>query len=616
MVFDDGTAFLRQIRLGQREIVRAIFAAVRDQDWNTVGGPINNLVIDRGNGSFEISFDVRATAGAVDFSWRGVIRGDHDGTVRYEFRGIAENTFFKNRIGLCVLHPIVECAGKPCRVLHTDGSVTQGRFPGTISPHQPFQDIRSLSHQVTNTLEAEVQFEGESFEMEDQRNWTDASFKTYSTPLALPFPVRLNRGERIDHQVTLRLRGDVSPPPPVEPPQTQAVITVDWSRPMALPTIGTGWGCGDSFASTDRADFLNALASLRLGHLRLDLHLSQQEWLPQLEEATHGSQRLGVPLHVAVFVTDQAAQELESLLMAMGRIKPMVSLWLIFHEQEKVTSASWVELARQKLVAWDRSIPLASGTNAYFAELNRDRPTVDSTTLPCYSINPQVHAFDDLSLVETLGAQRSTVEAAQTFSSREVVISPITLLPRFNPNATVVEPDRIDPSRYPELPSDPRQVTDFAAAWTIGSLASLATCDGVHALTYYEAVGPRGLMNGEGIAYPVYHVFRALADVASVYPSCSDRPHIATTLAWSDRRGRRHLLVAAFEGATSLKLLGISIDLDVTPLGPGGFERSAARSVTSSPDRSAIVTLSGLGVFLLALNETRANANSPGVTGA
>jgi len=26
--------------------------------------------------------------------------------------------------------------------------------------------------------------------MEDQRNWTDASFKTYSTPLALGFPHR------------------------------------------------------------------------------------------------------------------------------------------------------------------------------------------------------------------------------------------------------------------------------------------------------------------------------------------------------------------------------------------------------------------------------------------
>ena len=29
---------------------------------------------------------------------------------------------------------------------------------------------------------------GDVFEMEDQRNWTDASFKTYCTPLRQPFP--------------------------------------------------------------------------------------------------------------------------------------------------------------------------------------------------------------------------------------------------------------------------------------------------------------------------------------------------------------------------------------------------------------------------------------------
>ena len=33
--------------------------------------------------------------------------------------------------------------------------------------------------------------------MEDQRNWTDASFKTYSRPLALPFPYSVAAGERV-----------------------------------------------------------------------------------------------------------------------------------------------------------------------------------------------------------------------------------------------------------------------------------------------------------------------------------------------------------------------------------------------------------------------------------
>jgi len=33
-----------------------------------------------------------------------------------------------------------------------------------------------------------ISFEGDVFETEDQRNWTDASFKTYCPPLRLPYP--------------------------------------------------------------------------------------------------------------------------------------------------------------------------------------------------------------------------------------------------------------------------------------------------------------------------------------------------------------------------------------------------------------------------------------------
>ncbi len=45
------------------------------------------------------------------------------------------------------------------------------------------------------------------FETEDQRNWTDASFKTYGTPLELPFPVSIENGTRVRQSVRLRFVG-------------------------------------------------------------------------------------------------------------------------------------------------------------------------------------------------------------------------------------------------------------------------------------------------------------------------------------------------------------------------------------------------------------------------
>ena len=48
---------------------------------------------------------------------------------------------------------------------------------------------------------------GDIFEMEDQRNWSDASFKTYCTPLALPFPVEIDAGTAVTQEVCISLLG-------------------------------------------------------------------------------------------------------------------------------------------------------------------------------------------------------------------------------------------------------------------------------------------------------------------------------------------------------------------------------------------------------------------------
>ena len=43
MWFEPETVFLRRISLGQTEIIRGIYAAVRDRNWGTVPPRISNL---------------------------------------------------------------------------------------------------------------------------------------------------------------------------------------------------------------------------------------------------------------------------------------------------------------------------------------------------------------------------------------------------------------------------------------------------------------------------------------------------------------------------------------------------------------------------------------------
>jgi len=150
---------------------------------------------------------------------------------------VARSDFLRNRIGLCILHPITECAGKPVAIEHVNGSLEQGSFPRDISPHQPFFDLRSLSYEVANTgISARLEMEGDTFEMEDQRNWTDASFKTYCTPLALPLPHPVKTGDRVEQSVALSLSGNVRPILPVNlgrPPQ----LSISTTPVVTLPPI-------------------------------------------------------------------------------------------------------------------------------------------------------------------------------------------------------------------------------------------------------------------------------------------------------------------------------------------------------------------------------------------
>ncbi len=395
----------------------------------------------------------------------------------------------------------MDLAGAPCRVSHVDGSHDDVHFPtviapqlvvdGEIKPVIPFNEMAAMTYPAGDGVEAEIHFEGDIFEMEDQRNWTDASYKTYCTPLRLPFPVEVEAGTRIRQAVTVRLVGNM-PEVGEEIEDQRLKIKVFGGEGKALPQIGLGVAShGQALSEKELA----RLAALNLSHLRVGLRLSEPGYEAKLQQAAAEAKAIGAQLEAALFLSDDADAELADLVSALAGINPPVGRWLIFHENEKSTSAKWIRLARKHLADFDPTIPIGSGTNVFFTELNRDRPPIADLDLVCYSLNPQVHAFDNLSLVETLAAQAATVASARTFSGdKPLAVTPITLKMRFNPNATGPEPDPAPGQLPPQV--DVRQMSLFGAGWTVGSLKYLAGSD-VQSLTYFETTGWRGVMETE-----------------------------------------------------------------------------------------------------------------------
>lgn len=528
------------MRCGGAEVVRHLYMAVRDRDWNTIPARITGETIQVSETGFEITFEAEHRSGEIHFASRGVIRGQAD-RIEAEMEGEARSTFLKNRIGFCLLHAASECAGRPCVIVHSDGSEQRSSFPELIAPDQPFPDVRRISHQVAPGLTAAVSFEGDVFETEDQRNWTDDSYKTYSTPLALPFPARIERGARVWQRVVIELSGAGAGP---EPSDAMPVVTIGSER-RAFPRIGLG-----ANRETLGPRAASALRRLGLNHLRIDVHLVSPDWRLALTDAIANAEAIGAELEIAAHMQPGAAAELRAVQAAAASAR--VARWIVYDSARPATSPATVLAVKLLLAA-----PIAAGTNANFAELNRNRECVAAADALAFSANPQVHGDDESTMVETLGGQAAAVRSAIAFGvGRPVAVTPITLKPRFNAVAT-------SPEAGGEPPADPRQASPFVASWTLGSIAALAGA-GAGSITYFECAGARGVVDDDGEPYPVFRVFEAIAAFApdGVLESWSSQPLRVACLVLTRGPARRILLSNLIRRAVEVEVRGVRVSLE------------------------------------------------------
>ena len=590
--FDAENAFLRYIHAGTNEILRGIYAAVRDQNWGTVRPEVSNLEVDNQGDHFSVKFDVRCRERNIDFAWHGTIRGDVRGELEFAFDGVARSSFQRNRIGFCVLHAPA-AAGKPWKIENVRGETTPGQFPTFISPHQPAKEIREIAHEITPGWWAHVRMEGDTFEMEDQRNWTDASFKTYCTPLELPYPAPISEGTKVVQKIKVRLEGPAPKSDNVASPANRRILLSLEPETTALPRIGLQVSSQtEELSDTER----QRLKALHLDHLRVDLSFTNDSFPRQFRQATAQARVLGVKLHVALHLGPQPDQALNRLAVETASLRPPVSVWLVVGADPAVYQRAQASLRR--LVANARVGAAHDDVN--FTQLNRIRPASGRQEVIAYGVIPEIHAFDNLSIMETLPIQVDTVRSARQFiGDSPLIITPITL--RLQTLAQAPLPG--------ELPSnvDPRQPTLFAAAWTLGSFKYLAEA-GVQSVTYYETVGWKGIMEAAGGAplpgkfpstpgavFPIYHVLRDISDFAGERVQRVSSSDTLSVAALALRKGGRvRLLVANLTDQTQIAAMrGLGETVEVRQLDAARGDAGSARAEVfrPAPDGAAAMEL-------------------------
>lgn len=439
------------VRHEGEEVMRRIGVRVRPPGWGTVAPQIGPVEVRHENGRAIARLSAMHRGNDIAFAWSGSVELSAC-SLAYEIDGECRRAFDYARIGIVLLHPPATTAGRRFRARRGGQEVAAGHLPELVGPQlivdgqvQPlFPAFDELDVDLSDGRHLHLELDGDLFEMEDQRNWTDASLKTYSTPLALPLPHRAHAGQRLRQRIRLEVStapGRVLSRRRVSPEDSLAV-SIGAQAGGTVPEVGTGVSSG-ALATTARA--------VRPAHLHLLVEDAEALVAAGALARTAGA---ALQLELCIPASDAAAAVwIEAVARRLADEASPVARVLLARTGEDATRAGTARLARE----WLPSVALLGGSPTNFAELNRNPPPPDAPLDGLYyAVNPQVHDSDDCLVMQNAWAQRDTILTARALpGKRPVHVAPVTWQPR-----GVAERDE-------------REHSLLAAAWLTASAAAL-----------------------------------------------------------------------------------------------------------------------------------------------
>jgi len=520
LVLSDGA--IRGLSWHGTEVVRGISCPVRDANWATYPSMLADEKVKESPNEFEIS-QVRLVAdGALRVNL--LFKGHSDGTFIATTEMSACGEFITNRAGFTLLHPLKDVVGTPLSIIHPNRSVTSSCFPVLISPEQVAAGIAGLRY-CLNGIDTEIAFQGEVFEMEDQRNWSDASFKTYCRPLSLPIPYRLSAGEIRRQQIHVRLAGN---------PRVNAAGTAGRRagtlelQPSAGNVPHIAVAIDDGSIPDQAAQICARAVNPRILQLRVtpDTALRVCQCASKLIFARPAE----IELEIIVPATDDPEISIASVAAECRKVSLTVTRVLALPEsylRSYQPAGPWpVGLTPQDLLEpARRSFPgaeIGSGVLTYFTELNRCRPVAVCDYIG-HGVTAITHAADDRSVIESLeGLSHIYRSAGVLADKRDYRLGLVAIGMRSNPYGSGVMENSLQ-NRIAMAGADPRQRGLFAAAWAVGAVAATEGHK-VSSMALSALVGPFGAIHrreawaqpgyqesGTVMVYPIFHVLRFMS---------------------------------------------------------------------------------------------------------
>ncbi len=380
-IFEPARGYLRRFRIAGQEVLQLVYLHVRAEDWGTVMPEVKMVEKTIAKDHFHLVWEAHSVAHNVDVVWRGEATGSPDGTITYRCAGHAVHKTVTNRTGVCILIPAA-FAGQAARLRHPDGTETVINLPVHVSPVEPVANVKALSyHGVT------LELDGDVYNAEDQRNWTDNSYKVY--PICGTRSLyTLQEGAKFMNAVTLR----------VEP---QAPLTMPAAETQPLPELGVRvFGRETSLEAKAFADFL---------------HLELPQDSAQAEAALARANAAGLPLALEY----HGGHRSEIVRAAAKSAHRVVGLDL--------HGAALGAQAREALS--DQTVTGAG----FFADLNF-RGKIDGRPYGVFfGAMPQIHTFDETSILDNARTLAESARSARLLAEGAPVHASLSLAPAHDP---------------------------------------------------------------------------------------------------------------------------------------------------------------------------------------
>ena len=494
---------IRQLCWNKTEAVRGLSVAVRDANWGSATAQNVQQDWSAIGNKFSLKRHAKYFAGALETEL--TISATDQGVLTAEFKMTAHQDVQLNRAGFSVLHPLQDVVGQTVAVLHSDGSQEMTKFPDQIAAAQPALDIVGLRHRVGN-VDLVIEFQGEVFEMEDQRNWSDASFKTYCRPLALPFPYQVTKGETVRQSVSIQISDavdsigstNVETVKIANSPKAPDILLTSqrqWQNPKALPASGI-LARFETGADIDPSYISNLAQQTQLSGAYLDAEIVVSSECNPVQALT------------------QIAAQLKAAGVAPRHVIALPKAYLKSYQP----SGAWPDgLTPQDCAkAVTEAFPdsrTGVGMLTNFTEFNRCPPIKGHGDYITHGNAAIVHAADDRSVLETLEALPQIFASGQAMADgRDYRLGLVSIGMRGNPYGASLN-DNVKMQRMTMTDDDPRQQGLFAAAYAIGVSAAVAQ-SGIDAVALAATAGPFAITNPDHSLRPLYHAVKALSAVS------------------------------------------------------------------------------------------------------